>query len=114
MLSPSTQDYISHKSPYLGRTGLTLGEGVITTWLQMWEHFNANLLSINVQEWKSTLLGVILGITSIWSENPLSNSEIHSQIVKSTLKIVNQTTTFEWWIPVFSTILSVDFHSKTK
>ena len=50
MLSPSTQDYIPHKSPYLGHTGLTLGEGVITTWLQIWEHFNANLLYINVQE----------------------------------------------------------------
>ena len=28
--------------------------------------------SLNVQEWKSTLLGVILGITSFWSANPCS------------------------------------------
>ena len=58
--------------------------------------------SLNAEEWKSTLLGVILGISSFWSGNPLSqNSGIHSKVVV--------------WITLLrvdSTILSVDFHSK--
>ena len=29
-------------------------------------------LQVNAEEWKSTLLGVILRITSFWSGNPLS------------------------------------------
>ena len=31
-----------------------------------------SIYSLNVVEWKSTLLGVILGITSFWNGNPLS------------------------------------------
>ena len=52
------------------------------------------LYSLNVHEWKSTLLGVILGITSF-------GVEIHSQKSDS-----------NHYFGVDSTILRVDFHSK--
>ena len=41
--------------------------------------FTESVLSINVQEWKSTLLGVILGIASFGVEIHAQNSGIHSQ-----------------------------------
>ena len=61
----------------------------------------ANTYSLNVQEWKSTLLGVILGITSFGVEIHAQNIGIHSQ--KSDPN---------HYFGVDSTILRVDFHSK--
>ena len=37
------------------------------------------LYSLNVKEWKSTLLGFVLGITSFGVEIHAQNSGIHSQ-----------------------------------
>ena len=68
------------------------------TWLSRGSY---GVYSLNVQEWKSTLLGVILGITSFGVEIHAQNSGIHSQKSDS-----NQ------YIGVDSTILRVDFHSK--
>ena len=66
--------------------------------------------SLNVQEWKSTLLGIILGVTSFGVEIHSFRNHIMDHFVlewKSTLKIVAytlkrliQTTTLEW-IPLF-------------
>ena len=39
------------------------------------------LYSLNAVEWKSTLLGVILGITSFGVEIHSQNSGIHSKVV---------------------------------
>ena len=59
--------------------------------------------SLNAMEWKSTLLGVILGITSFGVEIHSQNSGIHSKVVVwITLLRVN------------STSLSVDFSLQTK
>ena len=60
-----------------------------------------DLYSLNVKEWKSTLLGV--GITSFGVEIYAQNSAIHSQKSDS-----------NHYFEVDSTTLRVDFHSKTK
>ena len=44
---------------------------------------NSTLYSLNVQEWKSTLLGIILGITSFGVEIHAQYSGIHSQMSDS-------------------------------
>ena len=62
-----------------------------------------NLYSLNVQEWKSTLVGVILGSLCFGVEIHAQNSGIHSQKSDS-----------NHYFGVDSTILSVDFHSKRK
>ena len=59
--------------------------------------------SVNMQEWKSTRLGVILRITSFEMEIHTQNSGIHSQKSDS-----------NHYFGVDSTILRKDFHSKTK
>ena len=61
------------------------------------------MYSLNVQEWKSTLLGVILGITLFGVEIHTQNSGIHSKKSDSS-----------HYFGVDSTILRVDFHSKMK
>ena len=58
-------------------------------------------ISLNVQEWNCTLLGVILGITSFGVDIYAQNSGIHSQKSDS-----------DHYFGVDSTILRVDFHSK--
>ena len=58
-------------------------------------------ISLNVQEWSCTLLGVILGITSFGVDIYAKNSGIHSQKSDS-----------DHYFGVDSTILRVDFHSK--
>ena len=55
--------------------------------------------SLNVQEWKSTLLGVILGITSFGVEIHAQNSGIHKEWFKPLL-----------WSGFY--YFRVDFHSK--
>ena len=57
--------------------------------------------SRNIQEWKSTLLGVMIGIISFGVEIHAQNSGIHSQKSDS-----------NHYFGVDSTILRVDFHSK--
>ena len=47
--------------------------------------------SLNVQEWKSTLLGVILGINSFGVEIDAQNSGIHSHKSDS-----NRSTSLKW------------------
>ena len=63
----------------------------------------ATTYSLNAVEWKSTLFIVILGITSFGVESTPNYSGIHSKAAV--------------WITLLrvdSTILSVDFHSRTK
>ena len=50
---------------------------------------HVDVYSLNVQEWKSTLLGIILGSLHLEWKSML-------KIVESTLKRVIQTTTLEW------------------
>ena len=77
--------------------------------------YNAGIqYSVIVQEWKSNLLRVTLGITSFWSG---SNSRIHSQ-KESTLKSdsnhyfgVDSTRIWEWIQLPNMTPKRVDFHS---
>ena len=59
------------------------------------------MYSLNVQEWKSTLLGVILGITSFGVEIHIQNSGIYSQKSDS-----------NHYFGLDSTILRVNFHGK--
>ena len=71
--------------------------------IHVYELSNCTDFSLNGQEWKSTLLGFILGITSFGVEihRDAQNSGIHSQKSDS-----------NHYFGVDSTILRVDFHSK--
>ena len=61
------------------------------------------IYSLYVQEWKSTLFGIILGITSFGVEIHTQNSGIHSQKSDS-----------NHYFGLDSTISRVDFHLQTK